>query len=383
MFRKLFSLFNKARKQTDNSTFEPLYIAEGLDQNRFNFLLTLIKEAPAYKDRSAKIKIDSEKRIIYFGHSLREIRAAFPKVMNFFLGKYPATETNLHHYAAGFLRACKESIEIQQQELKKNAVAYFENPPEMKHADKVMTSPLPDDPNEAFLDLLSKNQGVVIGEYYHQDQSAKALLMNNMKTIKAKNSKIVIFFEHLLEDTQSELLQLYFQPQTKTMPRMLQDYLADIDWGFNVTKPNSFSNLVRTAKENDIQLIPIDTIASYSITDFNLGDKNSAKDRSLMMNYSAALKIQEYLTKNPDGKYIVFCGAAHLNKNYRHIPGIGELTGCPTILVKDLTKEPALTKERIAKPDVEITMDTLSKTAKIIQHSATVKEYKPNKLGLR
>ena len=345
-----------------------------LKKTLFNELVEKIKGSPAFRDPYSKVIIESDR--IYFGHSLDEITASFPFVSDL-AHKGTLTEKQLLTYLS------KLPIHIHQTELKTAQEVLVAQAKEFFDAliaknKKEISYELPAQPENILSTILEHNEGVIIGESDHGESSPKKLLIDNMPQLK-KSGVTTLFLEHILSDTQQEMLDAYLKSDSLDMPVMLKNYLEYLDTGhrrrLTTDSPVGFLDLVIAAKRHGIRIIAIDTVTSYSTGGELIMD---TKKRALMMNYIAARKIAEYQTTKGNEKYIVLCGSMHINSANSGISGLTEITGLPTIVVEDvkLKNEETIKKnpKHIAKPDVLICMQP--------QHSPS-EEALPSKLEKR
>lgn len=389
-------------------TFPVLYAIKKIDlpfgQDAFADIVTYIQSCDAYHDRDTKVFITPS--AIYFGHALREIEAAFPKLKLLLMtdNSKAFSETNLSFRSYYNQMGTKTAlisyrpIAKAQQELAVTAQAYF----------KVMTKQKPEPisselsqyraPNKILTMLMAANNGLALGEQ-HEDFSPKKLLIDNMEALK-ESGVTTIFLEHLLEDTQRDLLKKYLSgPSDAKMPIMLREYLNFLDNGFRLKnhpdqiisgefQPYGFIGLVLQAKKYGMNIVPIDTSISYATgSQINKLSELDADNRCLMMNYVAAQQIKKFKQQHPNDKFIVFCGSKHINAFNSSIPGMAEITGAPTLVVEDVSDRSSLSnRERIslssthpAKPDVLIVMRPIvDKEAQALQKDYTRQSIKPD-----
>jgi hypothetical protein len=178
--------------------------------------------------------------------------------------------------------------------------------------------------------LLTHHSDVVIGEV-HSDQSSKEALIKNMDLLKKENA--IIALEHVLYEPYQRILDEYLNSSSIEMPKRLETYLDYHDRGNSLaSKEYNFKALVRSAKENGVRIVAVDTAASY--TAGNRGGLGSAGvDRYLGMNYMDKL-ITDY--ERNGHKVVHFVGSAHV-KSRQGVLGVAELMGnVPTLVFSDL-----------------------------------------------
>jgi uncharacterized iron-regulated protein len=352
----------------------------------FARLVDLLKADPVYKDPHSKILIEDD--AIYFGHSLQEIVASFPWLNLELAGNKTLSESFLQKYEARLdILLHKPALAETQKALLEEANKFFKNMVPVTNR-KVIPPSLAGTSSEILLTVLDKNQGVIIGEA-HQHLAPKKLLCDNMAKLKQSGVK-VLFLEHLFDETHRELLAAYFKSDSAEMPAMLKAYLQYQDEGQSGRAKNNtsynFTELVIQAKKHGIRIIPIDTMASYSIGGGVVESAQDMRDRALMMNYVAAKRIQEYQKEPDSGKYVVFCGSMHINAANSKVPGLTEITGMPTIVVEDLSldkpqKETITVRPQIiSKPDVLIQMKPIDLAEELKIEQAEIVAFLTQKL---
>ena len=176
--------------------------------------------------------------------------------------------------------------------------------------------------------------GLIIGES-HTDKSPKQFLVDNMHLFKSLGVTI-LYMEHLLTDPHQGLLDEYLQtPTDAPMPIELKLYLNLLDQEHDLSGSASFTAVVEAAKRHHIQIIAIDTEATYrlGISDSMkaLFDYSSQQQRFRAMNMAM---IEKYQTYDQGTNYIAFVGSAHV-ATYLQTPGISDLLGCPHIAIYD------------------------------------------------
>ncbi|KTD82970.1 membrane-targeted effector domain-containing toxin [Legionella waltersii] len=352
----------------------------------FARVVASLKADPAYNDPHSKILIEDD--AIYFGHSLQELAASFPWLNTELVGNRVLSESTLQAFVTPLdITRHIPSIEESQKALLEEASNFFKTMLPVTNR-KVIPPRLPGNANDVLLSVVDKNQGVIIGER-HQDIAPKKLLCDNMAKLKQKGVK-VLFLEHLFDETHRELLDAYFKSPSVEMPAMLKAYLQSQDTGQTGQVKNntsySFTEVVKQAKIHGIRIIPIDTIASYSIGGELVESEDERRKRALMMNYVAAKRIQEYQKEPDSGKFVVFCGSMHINAANSKVPGLTEITGMPTIVVEDLSLDKpqqetiSVSPQVLSKPDVFIQMKPIDLAQQLKQERAEIVAFLTQKL---
>lgn len=214
------------------------------------------------------------------------------------------------------------------------------------HIHALNTPPLPPlspvkSKNEAGLlqALLHDSPGLVVGEV-HSSVASKRTLIKNMKELQ-RAGVTTLYMEHLCEDSHGEALRAYLRsPKGSPMPARLKGYL-DMQTRGNLpphkkVSEYNFTSLLMAAKENGLNVIPIDTAETY------LTSKAGGNQRIKVMNYYAAEKIR---LSQPAGKWLAFVGSGHATTN-EGVPGLAELHGVRSLIIDDHGKN--------SKPEINI-----------------------------
>lgn len=219
-----------------------------------------------------------------------------------------------------------------------------------EHANRI---PLPPKPNivldsqlnteDALIaNLFTAHRGLVVGEI-HEHSSPKRFLIAHMKRL-AELGVTRIYMEHLLDRHQPLL-------DEEGLPQELALYLSHLDEGHEVKdhyrendeQAGTFLNVVKTAKKYGIQIIAIDSEATYAIGGAKnytelLEEDSSTAMRYTLMNTAMLERFEQY---DDGGKYLVFVGSGHASTS-RNVPGVSELLGCPSLVIHDRDEEHAV-----------------------------------------
>lgn len=241
-------------------------------------------------------------------------------------------EMSFYRFGEGFLVTYHgfEAFKKQRNQLLKNADSFFRQR-ELKSIEAISSPPLK--VSSLFKSFLKKYDGICVGEYSHSDTSGKALLIKNMKALYQLGIR-TLFLEHIYYDSMYEHLA-----NKKIIPEHVDLYLQELDTGHRVNSTfYTFRQLVHSALQAGIRVVPIDTSLSYAIGGHRKKGVVSSKKRCIAMNYVATRIIEsEQIQKNE--KYIVFMGAAHLCEYAKGIPGVSELLGVPSVLIRDSNEQ--------------------------------------------
>jgi hypothetical protein len=315
--------------------------------------LNKIKTNPFYHQPHCKVNIIGDE--VCIGYSITEFINCYPDIL--------AQETTYNYFDNPYFARSDPAVNLdftingklgdKKNALRENAREYFSiyDTPQI---DKILPDSL-ETPSSIITQLIDENQGVCIGEV-HEHKSPKKLLIDNMEQLKAHGVDF-LFLEHVYDDTHRELLEEYFESESNQMPARLSNYLSALDKGNKLEykeTPYTFKGLVIAAKMAGIKIIPVDTSVSHEKDKFKLDYEGGTKARCNMMNYIAAKQFEKHMENFSDSKYIFFVGSSHINSVNSGVLGIGEITGCPTIVVEDVTEDNYTrdASEHLAKPDL-------------------------------
>ena len=349
-----------------------------LDNARYVFTagpdtLKKVSGNPLYEDSNCHVNIIGDK--ICLGLSITEFDNYFPNILD------EENVSRVYAYDTPLKMRLEEDIEIIRSfELKKVQQAlidegrmYFQ----MKTAVQLNRDTLPkviDNEETIIAELLKNHDGLCIGEI-HKSLASKKFLIDNMAELK-KQGVTTLFLEHLFSDTQTSLLNEYLDPLCTEMPPLLSRHLDHLDKGHGLRNivddnPYSFKGLIMSAKKHGMRIIPIDTSISYERDKNQIDSQDKHTSRCVMMNYIAAQQFSKFKADHSHNKYVFFVGSAHINAVTSSVPGIAEITGCPTIVVEDGASYhySTATQSHIVTPDILIRLNgkELSKEAKVIQ----------------
>ncbi len=256
--------------------------------------------------------------------------------------------TNLNHIefrtffnrSGGFWDQPADNVARKSDSLIKKADLYFKAFQKENRADpSPLAMPRNNKPLGIIKEILQGDSGLVIGEA-HNCVASKRVLIENMKDLKSAGVT-TLFMEHLCSDSHGKDLADYLSaPKGTPMPKRLEIYLdtQTREQGGIGGKPSKygFKELVQAAKEAGINVIPVDTAATYATS---TSDGNA---RYKAMNYYAAEKIR--LTQ-PQGKWIAFVGSGHAAR-CEGVPGLSELTGTRSMIIDEYGQS--------SKPKIEV-----------------------------
>ncbi|WP_341959677.1 membrane-targeted effector domain-containing toxin [Pseudomonas sp. RC10] len=196
-------------------------------------------------------------------------------------------------------------------------------------------APVPDIPRDAvpktaIRQLYEHHQGLVIGES-HSSVASKQFLIDNMGQL-AKQKVRTLYLEHVLTDLHQVDLDTF--ARTGRMPKTLQSYLEDLDWGHftDSTGTYTFQNLVRSANKHGLRIRAIDCMTSYRVAGVPDPERNV---RLKLMNYFAHTVIGADEPARAGGRWIALVGNAHAN-TFKGVPGMAEIEGVIGLRVRDV-----------------------------------------------
>lgn len=320
--------------------------ASDVDREKYGKLKKLFEEVIKKLDlKDPLIFYDDKALRIDIGYGPKEFIAIFSHFGDLYVALYEVLGVSAFEAP---INSCKQQdyfdyLEAEKQRLITNATAAFSKPlPEKKLFPLSVTGNF--DEATFVKDCIQFNKGLVIGER-HRDKSPKQFLIDNMALLKSQGVT-TLYMEHLLHECHQEMLDAYLKsPIDAPMPKRLELYLRHLDFEQELDGSATYINIVKSAKENGIRVVAIDSEATYQIgITRNLSDLNDTQlsiDRLKAMNISMLERFSQY---NDGGKYIAFIGSGHVS-TCNGVPGVSDLLGCPNIVIHDLKK--AQTQEKI------------------------------------
>ncbi|MBX3709398.1 MAG: hypothetical protein KIT56_02820 [Gammaproteobacteria bacterium] len=321
-------------------------------------LLNYIQFSKAYKNPYSRIRIEGH--TIYFGCSLREIKASLPELPSLLM-----TWIGAHDFREGDVRNNINKIrdlifevKFQYEDEQNKVLSQAEK--ELPQSD---ISSLINPSETDIFTALEKCNGIIIGDGGHQSKSAKKFIIDNMSQLKSLGLT-TLCLEHVFSDTMQEMLDAYIQSESEVMPIMLYDYLRMLDSEYGLLKANDvdiqpycFTGLVMQAKRYNIRILAIDTAAVYEILPWI--SYLTAK-RILAMNHHAGKVVKESI--QPTDKAIVFCGSTHLYKYDDGVPGISSFIPWPSVTVTEQKYLPKLISKNDLYSSSSLTIDVSEMT---------------------
>jgi hypothetical protein len=184
-----------------------------------------------------------------------------------------------------------------------------------------------------FRGLLQDAPGICFGEA-HNETAAMRMLIENMNFLAESGVK-TLFIEGLTNDIVQPWLDTYFAQKHDKMPKPLREILKATDAIYNHSdSPYSKMALIKAAKRANIRVVGIETQRtrhSASIGQFLQLEEAEGRSRRLStMNRDSLAIIQEVHKKDPQAKFVLLAGAAHVI-DMEGIQGFASLLGCPSI----------------------------------------------------
>lgn len=177
----------------------------------------------------------------------------------------------------------------------------------------------PESARDLFDKIFEKYPGICFGES-HDDLFSKQLLTENMQYFKSKG--VTTLFIELSDEIQDDLDD-FNKGEKLSVDTVL--FVKKIDYRWNFKEKNGYLEILLKAHEAGIKIVAMDS--KNPMTSNEIG-------RIASMNYYAIKKIEN---KSDAGKFIVFTGgkhlSTHLDAHHQQIPGIGPMTGIPTVML--------------------------------------------------
>lgn len=286
------------------------------------------------KNPRVSVEFNDDQQEVTFFHHEKEIACIFAVEK---LGKMLPASLSVTRQALALTRAKRTSLHPVQS----SRDAIVQRIAELSQAADVYLSranpayvPVPESTQKKdVIETLLKNRaGICIGESSHSDITPKKFLIENMQKFK-QEGVTTLFLEHVFYDSTQKWMDEYLKsPPGTPMPLYLERYLSDLDYGQNnLSKENTFINVVKAAKMAGIRVVGTDTVVSYLS---GAHDKEGIVDEEARvkgMNVTAAQIIEREKGK---GKFIAFMGGAHVGSMHG-IPGVANLLHCPSMLIED------------------------------------------------
>ncbi len=185
------------------------------------------------------------------------------------------------------------------------------------------------------LETLFKNKdGIVFGEEHDKIATVRALI-ENIEEFK-RLGVATLYLEGFFADFSGAELESYSSTPGASMPEHIEQWADILSSGEGLDPNGRYTKreLIRLAHANNIEIRPLDCIASYFGSFFPFFDYQFFRTRLKMMNYFGAATIVQHRWAKGGGKWIALTGASHINMKHG-IPGLAELTDSFGIRVKE------------------------------------------------
>ena len=183
---------------------------------------------------------------------------------------------------------------------------------------------------EAFIKESYKHApGLIICES-HAEQASKAMLIDQMATLKEQGVK-TLYMEHLFTDLhQADLETLH---RTGVMPKPLKDYLWSMDHGHmrEYSGPHTYTSVVEVAAKHGIRVRALDCVSSYHTK----GMSNADRSRISMFNFFADEVIRQDQATQGAHRWVAQMGNAHVH-SYEGFAGVAQTQGAISLRVSDV-----------------------------------------------
>lgn len=226
------------------------------------------------------------------------------------------------------IAAAENAFRETRERLDKRADEFFEThvPPGRPTLPALPESTTP----EAFIKESYKHApGLIVCEA-HTQTSSKALLIEQMGTLKEQGVK-TLYMEHVLTDLHQADLDTFHR--TGIMSKPLKDYLWTMDRGhiLEYRGPNTYTSVVEVAVKHGIRVRALDCVSSYHTK----GLRNADKSRISMFNFFAGEIIRKDQAAQGAHKWVAYMGNAHVHP-YEGVPGVAQTHGAISVFVADV-----------------------------------------------
>lgn len=187
-------------------------------------------------------------------------------------------------------------------------------------------------PDEALMDLVNNNAGIVIGEV-HSDLTPKDILIRNMQALKQAGVEY-LYMEAIPHTMQDALDKWYIEKHpSPLLHRFITSGFAGWHAVWNGEVQQRYLALIHAAIDAGIKVIGIET-AGNQMDGHSSGTGSHGSARMLGMNIPAYYTITRYQSLNPRAKFIAFVGSAHAS-TCNDTKGLRELLGVPAAVISD------------------------------------------------
>lgn len=172
------------------------------------------------------------------------------------------------------------------------------------------------------------SSGLIICES-HPEQSSKALLIDQMSTLKEQGVK-TLYMEHVFTDLHQADLDTFHR--TGVMSKPLKDHLQTMDRGHmrEYRGPHTYTSVVEVAGKHGIRVRALNCVSSYHTK----GMRNADKSRISMFNFFAGEVIRQDQAAQGAHKWVAQMGNAHVH-SHEGVPGVAQIHGAISLYVSD------------------------------------------------
>ncbi|MGC1505284.1 MAG: ankyrin repeat domain-containing protein [Sulfitobacter sp.] len=196
--------------------------------------------------------------------------------------------------------------------------------------DDFVDQPLPEiDPEASAKDaagaIMKKSDGMVMGRDHNDSGSCDMI----MQMLNDDQPAKLLFIEEFAMEQQDDLDAYLSGPPDAEMSEDLKKRVADIKGQFSV----DWEPILVKAKQKGVKLYGIDTIKAEPGVPSE--DPSYGERRVAIMNKAAADVIAQAKLDHPGDKFVVMCGAAHMNTHAGGVPGLAQMLGVPSVKLND------------------------------------------------
>lgn len=196
--------------------------------------------------------------------------------------------------------------------------------------DDFVEQPLPEiDPTASAKDaagaIMKNADGMVMGRE-HKDASSCEVVVQMLNDDQPAN---MLFIEEFAMEMQDDLDAYMNGAPDAEMSENMKKRVADLKLQFTV----DWEPILVKAKQKGVKIYGIDTITAEPGVPAD--DPSYGERRVAIMNKAAADVVAKAKRDHPGDKFVVMCGAAHMNTHAGGVPGLAQMLDVPSVKLND------------------------------------------------
>lgn len=200
-------------------------------------------------------------------------------------------------------------------------------------SDDFVDQPLPEiDPEASAKDaagaIMKNSDGMVMGRDHNDDSSCEMII----QMLNENQPANMLFIEEFAMEMQDDLDAYMNGAPDAEMSENMKKRVADLKGQFRV----DWEPILVKAKQKGVKIYGIDTIKAEPGVPSD--DPSYGERRVAIMNKAAADVIKKAKLDHPGDKFVVMCGAAHMNTHAGGVPGLAQMLDVPSVKLNDQGK---------------------------------------------